>query len=83
MYILLITEQLAFIGIHAVVLRIVKLSKQGGSDQTGYVISSHILADKYLQVTEQGLGSKKRAAKFTDPKQVRYTVEIYSWLAIL
>ena len=54
----------------AVVLKIVKLSKESGSDQVGYVISSTILQDSYLQVTEQSLGSNKHEVKFMAPKEV-------------
>ena len=52
---------------HAVTIKVVKLSKESGSDQAGYIISSPILQDKYLQVTEQ----KGRAVKFMAPKQVK------------
>ena len=56
---------------YAVMLRIDKLSKESGSDQAGYVISSPILQDNYLQVTEQSLGSDNYLVKFTSPKQTK------------
>ena len=57
--------------LYIVVLKVVKLSKESRNDQYGYVISSPILQDKYLQVTEQSLGSKKCTVKFTAPKQIK------------
>ena len=56
---------------HVVVKKVVKLSKESGSDQAGYVISSPLLEDKYLQVTD----SKKCAVKFTAPKQVKVCIK--------
>ena len=52
-------------------LRIVKLTKENGSDQEGYVISNPELEHSYLQVTDQRLGcDEKRVLKFTTPEQV-------------
>ena len=62
----------------AVMLKIVKLSKESGSDQVGYVISSPILQDSYLQVTEQSLGSENSEymVKFTPPKQTKVCIAV-------
>ncbi len=52
------------------VMKMVKLAKQGASDQHGYVISNLVVKDTYLQVTEEKLRSKKRVVRFTAPKEI-------------
>ncbi len=52
------------------VMKMVKLAKQGASDQHGYVISNTVVKDTYLQVTEEKVRSKKRAVRFTAPKEI-------------
>ncbi len=42
----------------------VKLEKQGDSDQHGYVIGNLVIKDTYIKVTEESVGSKKRAVRF-------------------
>ncbi len=45
-----------------VMMKMVKLEKQGDSNQHGYVITNCVVKDTYLTVTEESLGSKKKKA---------------------
>ncbi len=47
-------------------MKMVKLEKQGDSNQHGYVITNFVVKDTYLTVTEESLGSKKRAVRFAN-----------------
>ncbi len=52
-------------------MKIVKLEKQGDSDQHSYVISNLVVKDTNLKVTEEGSGSK--AVRFENmPEEVNW-----------
>ncbi|XP_064388058.1 uncharacterized protein LOC135336234 [Halichondria panicea] len=53
----------------SVVMKMVKLEKQGDSDQHGYVITNPVVKDTYLKVmTDETFGSKKKRAVRFDKK---------------
>ncbi len=50
-------------------MKMVKLEKQGDSDQHGYVITNPVVKDTYLKVmTDETFGSKKKRAVRFDKK---------------
>ncbi len=55
-------------------MKIVKLEKQGDSDQHSYVISNLVVKDTNLKVTEEHSGSKKKkAVRFENmPEEVNW-----------
>ena len=62
--------------VNIVVMKMVKLEKQGDSDQHGYVITNPVVKDTYLKVTEETLGSKKkRAVRFEKKSE-----EVHYWI---
>ncbi len=55
--------------VNIVVMKMVKLEKQGDSDQHGYVITNPVVKDTYLKVmTDETFGSKKKRAVRFDKK---------------
>ncbi len=60
-----------------VVMKMVKLEKQGDSDQHGYVVTNPVVKDTYLKVTEETLRlKKKRAVRFEKkPEEVHYWIK--------
>ncbi len=47
-------------------MKMVKLEKQGDSNQHGYVITNFVVKDTYLTVTEESLGRAVRFANMSE-----------------